>query len=343
MTDRPDLTPEEAIERFLAAKRVDTADSTLNTYHYRLDLFRQFCDEHDVETMHDIDPWLLEEYLAERRAKIEPITMNNEFGTLRLFLRWCGRKGVSDPDVAASVDVPQPSADQEVDETRLEPDRAECLVDAHLRDTDRFSALFLLLWFTGARLGAVRGLDVRDFDRDEGAVWFKHRPDTGTPLKRGPDGERVVALPGEVVERVDLYLRARDQHRDDHGRRPLLSTDQGRPVLSTLREWCYRATIPCLAVECPHGRDRPTCEWSAVRHASKCPSSRSPHQVRTGSVTYQLNQGIPPEAVAERVNSDVSTIKQHYDHADPLEEMRQRRAGHIHKLRMNDTSEVNDE
>ncbi|QLG27721.1 hypothetical protein HUG10_09220 [Halorarum halophilum] len=57
-------------------------------------------------------------------------------------------------------------------------------------------------------------------------------------------------------------------------------------------------------------------------HASKCPSSRSPHKIRSGSITWQLNCGVPPEIVAERVNASVSTIKSHYDFATAEERWR---------------------
>ena len=104
---------------------------------------------------------------------------------------------------------------------------------------------------------------------------------------------------------------------------PLLASSRGRPVANTLRAWCYNATQPCLHSECPHGKSRESCEWTRIQHGSKCPSSRSPHPIRTGAITYLLNAGWPPEDVAERVNSSVETIEQHYDKADP-EQRRQR-------------------
>ncbi|WP_239638600.1 hypothetical protein [Halorubrum saccharovorum] len=69
-----------------------------------------------------------------------------------------------------------------------------------------------------------------------------------------------------------------------------------------------------MAGGCPHDKDPDTCEWTRYVHLSKCPSSRSPHPIRTGSITWQLNQEIPPE-VAERVDATVKTIENHYDWA----------------------------
>lgn len=340
MTDHPDLTPEEAIERFLAARSVDSSDSTLSTYHYRLDLFRQWAADEGVDAVGDIDPWDVEAFQSKRRATVSPATAKNEATTLRLFLRWCARKGLVDDAVPAAVDVPNPSRKDMVDETRLESDRAEALLNHyHAAAPTRAEAVLSVLWYVGCRMGALRGLDVRDWDASEGALWFRHRPETGTPLKNGRNGERVVSLPSQGAEAVRRWVDTREDVRDDNGRVPLVPSERGRPHLSTVRDWVYRLTLPCVHSGCPHGKDPETCDWTAYQEASKCPSSRSPHQVRTGSITWQLNRGVPPEVVAERVNADVSTIKQHYDQADPLREMRQRRSSHIDKLDM----ETNDE
>jgi hypothetical protein len=98
--------------------------------------------------------------------------------------------------------------------------------------------------------------------------------------------------------------------------------------------WSYLATLPCLHSPCPHGRERPTCEFTTHAHASKCPSSRSPHKIRTGSITWQLDLGIPPEVVANRVNASLETIEQHYDVADPRERMEKRRRPHVENLEL---------
>ncbi|PSQ49959.1 hypothetical protein BRD19_02380 [Halobacteriales archaeon SW_7_65_23] len=96
----------------------------------------------------------------------------------------------------------------------------------------------------------------------------------------------------------------------------------------------YQATVPCLHTDCPHGRKRETCEFleDSYNNASKCPSSRSPHQVRTGSITWQRNCGVPADVVSRRVNSSVRVIEEHYDKPDEVEEMEKRRRQYIDRL-----------
>jgi len=124
----------------------------------------------------------------------------------------------------------------------------------------------------------------------------------------------VVAIPERVCAILDEYVA---NHRldvyDDHGRRPLLTSQVGRGSRGGVRGWMYLATVPCLHSPCPHGNEPETCDFLGYSKASKCPSSRSPHQVRTGSVTWQLNRGIPIERVAERVNTSVEVLRRHYD------------------------------
>lgn len=169
---------------------------------------------------------------------------------------------------------------------------------------------------------------------------FTHRPATGTPLKNKHDGERLVGLSETVAEVIDTYVaRERFEKRDDHGRRPLFCARQGRPSFSTIRGWTYLATQPCHYTSCPHGNDRATCDYVDRSHASKCPSSRSPHRLRTGSITWQLNKGLSVEQVAERVNASPRVIRRYDDKATQKEEFEQRRRAASAELDI----EVNDE
>lgn len=159
-------------------------------------------------------------------------------------------------------------------------------------------------------------------------------PDDALPV--GPVLERGVALRSMLI--ADVPLLEVDAV-DDAGRRPLFATVHGRTTTSTLRDTCYYATHPCRAGPCPHERERPTCEHHSRTSAHGCPSARSPHEIRSGSITWQLHRGLSKDVVADRVNATIRVIERHYDQAQQLEEFRQRRAEHLDKLGIDDSDD----
>jgi len=46
--------------------------------------------------------------------------------------------------------------------------------------------------------------------------------------------------------------------------------------------------------------------------ASKCPSSRSPHTLRRGRATKNLNDGMPEEMVGDRLDMSPEVLREHY-------------------------------
>lgn len=330
----PDLSPREARDRWLDKLRVDRTESTLSTYYYRLKLFCEWAEENSIESVGEINGWDLESYEAHRRSqKPTALTLNKEFGTLQNWLEYLARIEVVDEDLSEKVDPPDVPKGELSSDVKLDQSDAIRLL-RYFRTTpevygSRAHALLELTWNIGARAGAIAALDLRDRRETAEGVRYLHfvnRPETGTRLKKGPDGERPVFLSKEVWNALDRYVEHyRFDIQDEHGRSPLLASEQGRPTPGTIRDWMYLATLPCQHSECPHDKDPKECEWTEYAKASGCPSSRAPHQVRTGSITWQRNRGIPAEVVAERVNSGVDTIEEHYDKEDPVEEMLQRR------------------
>lgn len=334
----PDLTPREATERWLNKIRVSKADSTVSSYHYRLKHFVEFCEREAITSMSDLTGWDLETFETERREQgLEPLSLNREMGTLKNFFRYCARIELVDEDLPEKVDPPDVPRDAQVDDTQLHAKDAQHLLEYYDNNPeDRFSrahALLATAWYTGVRLGALRGLDLNDYNADEAYLQFNHRPREDTPLKNGYDGERMVGIPDELSTILNEYIdRHRHDNHDEHGRPPLFTSEVGRGSQNATRAWMYLATVPCLHGPCPHGNERDSCDFLTYSTSSQCPSSRSPHQVRTGSVTWQLNRGMPLEVVAERVNTSVRVLKRHYDQPTKKEELEERRRHHLNRL-----------
>lgn len=350
MSDASEMGVERAVERYLKKRQTDATERTLRGYKSRLNQFLKWCDGHGVETLGDLDAWTLDEYDLDLRDQgFAPTTIKARLSTLRMFLKYCESIDAVDEGLHESVDVPTLSKQEETNEERLAEEDAIASLE-FFRDSRRYfgtpmHAFLEIAWHTGARMGSLRGLDLSDYDPERQYVKFVHRPSTGTPLKNKQDGERYVGVSDAVCEALDMYI-ARErpkEKRDDHGREPLFCSRQGRPSYTTIRAWSYMATQPCLWTECPHGKQRTSCEWTQRSESSKCPSSRSPHPVRSGSITWQLNQGYDIELVAERVNASVEVIKQHYDQATAEEEFEKRRRARELTLDISEEEENNDQ
>jgi site-specific recombinase XerD len=82
-----DLSPREALERFLDRKRIETSKQTIGTYHSRLRLFVEWAEDEQIAYVSELNGWLIDKYETARRARdIAPLTLNKEMGSLRRFI-----------------------------------------------------------------------------------------------------------------------------------------------------------------------------------------------------------------------------------------------------------------
>ena len=316
----------DAISMYLS-DRMDLRDRTKDTQGYRLKQFREWADQEGLG-LADLSGRDLAEY---RRHRVEdqgvaPMTVRGNSYTLRSFLRFCESIDAVEDGLAAKVRIPSLSEEDMAREHDLDPDRVDDLLD-HLGRYDyasRDHVMLLLMFRVGARVGALHALDVDDFDRDDSFLAFHDRPTT--KLKNGRKGERFVALRDDVASTLADYIEVnRHEVTDDEGRRPLLTSRYGRISISAMREATYRLFQPCRREACPHDRDTATCEALDDGRGSRCPSSRSPHDVRSAAIMRMRREGIPPEAIEDRVNAGADVIELHYDERGPRERMEQRR------------------
>lgn len=331
MSDLSPLSPEEGVEMYLDHRRGSLRDRTLQAQHYRLKLLLDWFGERGITNLNDLSGRDLAEFHRHRR-KVDGVaetTIRGNSYTYRSFLEYCEAIEAVEPDLSAKMLIPELDKYELKRDHRLDPDRVEDVL-AHL---DRFAyasrvhVTLALLLHVGCRLGGLRALDVDDYCSDEQFVEFAHRPETGTPLKNGRDGERLVHLSEEVVEIVDDYVAVnRPDVTDEHGRRPLVATRYGRASESAVRQSVYRVFRPCTRTgECPHDRVIDECEAFDTGRASRCPSSRAPHDVRSAAIMRMRRLDVPPDVVSERVNATREVIELHYDERDERERMEQRR------------------
>jgi len=330
VNDLVSTTPRELRDMWLDTRANDATDETLQSYRYRTKQFVEWCESRGLMNINDLTGRAVHEYREDRKSVLNKTSLANNLGTVRRMLEYGVAIEAVEPVLPDKIEKMEPSVSkaEQASDTKLDHEDAheilEYLDTYHYASRDH--ALLALAWDTAARAGGLRGLDVEDFDREIGMVEFKHRPESGTPLKNQRNGNRYVSLCDSTTEVVAEYIdEFRHEIETEHGRRPLLTTKQGRIAKNTMRRTIYRVTQPCFVGGCPHDEDPETCEYRVHGYESQCPSSLSLHPIRTGRITHLRDNGMPPAEVAERVDATPETIRQHYDHPDGLDRMETRR------------------
>jgi len=328
--DLDPLAPEDAVKLYLDHREGELSADTHQSHRYRLESFAEWCEKNDIHNLNDLTGRKLHTYRVDRREEddLKPVTLRGQLSTIRVFLRFCASIDAVSESIPEKMLIPTVSDGEAVSKTTLEPNRAERILE-HLRKFEyasRNHAIMRLLWMTGMRVGSARSIDVDDYDPDAPGIQLVHRPEADTPLKNQERGQRWVALRDETATLLSDYIETRRIDTvDEHGREPLFTTNQGRISGSAIRATIYTLTRPCQYVECPHDRDPAECEAMERIHASKCPSSRSPHDVRSGAITSHLLDDVPVEIVSDRMNVSQQILDQHYDRRTEREKMEKRR------------------
>ena len=301
------LSPRDAMEMWIDRQRSEKASETVQSYFYRVRQFVEWCESEGIGNLNELSTRDVYSYDSECRAQgLAQSTLNNQLGTIKIFLSFCADLNAVRESIVTAVDVPSLVKDDRVNVEKLSTTRAEKVLEllSTYRHASREHALFALAWESTARLGALRSLDLGDcflsdddLDRlrhypeiddsefeeiirevESPFVYFRHRE--GTPLKNQYEGQRPVAISEDTASVLRGYIsvnRVQTTDRDD--RAPLFSSEKGsgRMSKSAIRRVFNIVTQPCrFGLDCPHGREIEECEAREHGLEARCPSSRSP-------------------------------------------------------------------
>ncbi|PHQ39908.1 integrase [Halorubrum persicum] len=311
------IEPQRAVERYLNERRADISESTYYNHSSLLSQFIEWCDNEGLDYVNELDGFHISDFKIHRRDEdgINKVTLYNQMTVLRVFLRWCESRSLVE-GLAENILMPVPEDDSR--DTMIDSETAAQILQ-YLQKYEHGTlkhTVFSLLWDTGFRVGTLRAIDLEDYHSGEQFIEVEHRAETGTPLKNKYGAEREVNLHEWVCDVIDDYVEMyRHDVTDDHGRKPLITTEQGRPVRSNIRGHINSMTRPCVhADNCPHGRDPDSCEAAQRRDAAaRCPGSVPPHAIRRSAITAWLNDGHTKELLSDRMNVSVKTLEKHYD------------------------------
>lgn len=333
--DLEPIDPETAVDLYLDHREPELSDKSLENQRYRLTSFILWCRSEEIESMSEMTGRDLHRFRVWRRkgesenyGPVSKVTLRGILATLRKFLEFCAGIDAVEAGMRERVLLPEIEPEEASKDEKLDGDRAKELLEylERYEYASRDHVIVAILWHTGIRLGSLRSFDLEDFSKENRYLKLRHRPESGTPLKNGRAAERSIAI-GEFYTTVlqDYIDNHRHEVTDDHGREPLLSSAQGRLTATPIRRTVYEWTRPCMIGDCPHAEDPETCDFMDRDMASSCPSSRSPHGVRRGSITNHLREGTPEEVVSDRMNVSKGVLDQHYDQRSEREKMEVRR------------------
>lgn len=317
----------KAISEYLDDKAIEAEPGTVDTHERRLRQFREWCDKNGIEMLSDIRPTHFRKYRKYKNSEGYAImTLKSHMDTVRVFVRWCETYNHLPSGLEEAVVSPDVSDDDRVDLEAIDIARAKRITD-YLRTYEyasREHVVFELIFHGTLRNCSVHSLDVADFDREEHTLKLRHRPDSGTRLKKQKDSERNINLSDDVAQIVKDWIDdKRPDAIDDHGREPLIAWESGRPPTQSIAKDVYWVTTPsCVGDECSCEGE---CPATCANNAHECEDSKSPKRVRKASITHHLDQGWPIQVVADRADNSVGIIEQHYDTASEEEKAERRR------------------
>jgi integrase len=339
----PTTDPNRLAELFIKDRSGEKTPSTIYNNRGHLRQFCEWCDEQGIESVRDLDGEDFLEYKFTLKQTRANTTIRNHFSTLRTFFRFCERIDATErgQNLATKLETPDFSKGEMSRDEMMDFDEVERLLEylGKFEYGTLRHAVFTVFWHTGCRCGALRSLDLSDYDpvkeREQGRyalIHFRHRPDTDTPLKNKKAGEREVIIWPEYAEVIEDYIgMKRSDIEDENGRKALFPSPNGRYSKSNLQAIIYAITRPChYTNSCPHDRDLNSCEATYYESASRCPSSLSPHPMRRTAITYHLEKkNWTYEAASGRFDVSVDVLKNHYDEST-AEGQRKTRAAHFY-------------
>jgi integrase len=163
-----------------------------------------------IHNLNDLTGRRLYEYRLWRKedGDLNTTSVRTQLSTLRAFIRFCETIDAVPDNLYEDTSLPALKEGEGVRDVMLEASRAEDIL-SHLRRFEYASARHVVLevlWKTGMRTGALHSLDVEDIDAEKRALHLRHRPETGTSLKNGNRGERMVAISEETLQLLQDWI-----------------------------------------------------------------------------------------------------------------------------------------
>jgi site-specific recombinase XerD len=155
-------TPQEAVTEYLNDISAELAATTIANHEYRLKQFLDWTNEAGINNMNNITGRKLQEFKQWKQGEVAKVTLKNHLSTLRQFIEFCEDTNAVPTGVGRKIRLPTMQLGEDVNDTFLTAKEADRILD--YCDTYEYATLrhtaFYILWHTGMRSGALRGLDM---------------------------------------------------------------------------------------------------------------------------------------------------------------------------------------
>jgi site-specific recombinase XerD len=114
MTDDLDpLDPSTAKQMYLSERRQQLADATLQSRHYRLKQFVQWCERETIDNLNKVTGRDIHRFCIERREEdeLKNASMKGQLATFRMVLRFCATIDGVEPGVYEKIFLKQLTPD----------------------------------------------------------------------------------------------------------------------------------------------------------------------------------------------------------------------------------------
>ncbi len=331
------LSPEEAVQKFLANEQSELAPMTLTEYETELGRLVEFCDRNNVEDTSEFDGRMLHDFKIWRRDTANDVegslsnkTMRDEMYLLRKFLRFLESIDAVTPRLHEKIEIPTLKPGEGVRDIEFDSDEVDSILNylEKYEYATREHAVWVLFAATGRRPSDLRALDCGDvhLDIEEPYIEFKHR-EGETRLKNGKSSENTVNIGENAAQVLKDYLNSNRVDIEENGRAPVFTSTHGRLSVSTIRKYVYQWSRPCvIGKDCPSERQQETCEaMESGDCASKCPHSKPPVALRHGYISNLRRQGVSLHTISDRCDASEEVIEEYYSELSEKEKRRLRR------------------
>ena len=330
------ISPEHAVEKYVES-RDKISKNTRSEYERKLGYFLDYCEKIELEDLNELGGREIDGFEKWRRNessdKVDSLsnnTMRDDLYLFRGFLTYLEKIEGVPRRIAEKVDIPKLDDGEGIRDVELAIKRLKRILE-HLEKynyASREHVEIAIVAECGRRLGGVHSLDLEDahLDGSRPYLQFSHHNDGRTRLKNEEKGEEQVNISTDLAGLLKDYIKTNRVEKAIDGRKPLITTSNGRVGKSTVRSDFYSWTRPCkIDEECPEGRNPAECNAASCKNnASKCPASEAPHAARHGYLTEMLRKGVPKEILSDRCDITREILIEHYDERTPEEKRDER-------------------